>query len=94
MGESCKTAVLDHSALEAAWEKVDRLTKNKLWVMNNIGELRSKYPDKYIAYDEGKVLASAETSNGIFRLLRKKRIPDVTVVAVEFVPKEPVIWLL
>jgi hypothetical protein len=81
------------SDTDVAWDRVDRLTRNKLWVMDHVGELRSSYPDKYVAYDEGQVLVSADTPDEVFRLLRKKDVQDIAVVAIEFVSKEPVIWL-
>ena len=80
--------------LRTARVKIDRSAQNKLWLLDHMEMLRSKYPDKYIAYDQGKILAVGESSREVIVKLRRKKVKDTSVVAVEFVSKEPVIWLL
>lgn len=94
MTETCRSNLLPDALTKDTWARVERHTRNKLWVMNNIKTLRLQYPDMYVAYDNGKVLASADSSDELFRLLRRRKKADLSVVAVEFVSKEPVIWLL
>lgn len=74
--------------------RMERSAKNKLYAMNNVSKLREKYADKYIALDRGKVLASGGTPEEVFARLRGSGIPDFSFVAVEFIPKDRVIWLL
>jgi hypothetical protein len=71
-----------------------RSAKNKLWALNNMDVLRSKYVNKYVALDNGSVLASGDSPDEVFRELRKKKLKDISTIAIEFVPEDPVVWLL
>ena len=77
---------------KTAREETERSSENKLWVSNNIDKLREKYGDKYIAVDSGKVLISATTIDKILVALRKKKV-RIAFVAIEFVTKEPIVWI-
>lgn len=74
-------------------QKMKRSATNKLWVMSNMGKLRSKYADKYIALDDGSVLAFGDSPDEVFRELRKKRIKDISIIAMEYVPERSLVWL-
>jgi len=74
-------------------DKIERAARNKLWVTNNIKALRARYPDKYVAYDRGEILAVAPDTDGIFRELKRKNVGDLSTVVVEFVPRTPVVLL-
>lgn len=74
--------------------KMERSARNKLWAMRNMSKLRLEYPDKYVALDNGRVLAAGDTPEEVFRELRKKKVKDVSTVAVEFVPEDLLVWLL
>lgn len=73
---------------------MERSAQNKLYAMNNVGELRLRYADKYIALDNGRVLAHGNTPEEVFRKLRRIGVSDMSVVAIEFIPKDRMIWLL
>jgi len=75
-------------------KKMERSAKNKLWAMNNMNKLRSKYANKYVALDNEKVLAFGDSPDEVFGELRKKRIKDISIVAIEFVPEDQLVWLL
>ncbi len=75
-------------------QKMARSAKNKLWALNNMDVLRSKYVNKYVALDNGSVLASGDSPDEVFRELRKKKLKDISTIAIEFVPEDPVVWLL
>jgi hypothetical protein len=94
MTETSAPVVVDEALLRVAGAAIKRASANKLWVLDHMDSLRRKYPGKYVAYDRGKMLAVADTTDGIRRKLRKMKVPDISVVAIEFVPERPVIWLL
>ncbi len=71
-----------------------RSAKNKLYALENMDRLRLRYAGKYVALDRGKVLAQGDTSDEVFANLREAGITDISFIAVEFVPRDPVIWLL
>jgi len=93
MSGQCASA-LSPEAMHEARQKMERAAKNKLWAMSNLGRLRSKYANKYVALDEGRVLAFGDSPDEVFRELRKKKIVDISTVAVEFVPEGILVWLL
>jgi hypothetical protein len=94
MTQTSAPVVVDEALMRVARAKIKRAAANKLWVLDHMEILRRKYPDKYVAYDRGKVMAVADSSDEIRGMLRKKRISDISVVAIEYVPEQPVIWLL
>jgi hypothetical protein len=73
--------------------QMERAAENKLWVMRNIGRLRQKYGDQFVACDNGRVLVSGESDDEVFRKLKERKI-DLSTVVIEFIPKNPLIWLL
>lgn len=91
--EICRTALPKGLSIRGIAAEIEQSARNKLWVMNNMAELRDKYADRFIACRDGKVIASADSSDAVFRKLKKKR-ENLSVIAVEYVPKEPLIWLL
>lgn len=75
-------------------QKMERSARNKLWAMSNMNTLRLKYANKYVALDNGAVLASGDSPDEVFRKLRRKRIKDISTIAIEFVPEHMLVWLL
>jgi ABC-type enterochelin transport system ATPase subunit len=73
---------------------MERSARNKLWAMNNMNKLRSKYANKYVALDNGSVLVFGDTPDEVFKELRKKKLKDISTIAIEFVPEDPIVWLL
>lgn len=73
---------------------MERSARNKLWAMSNMNTLRLKYANKYVALDNGAVLASGDSPDEVFRKLRRKRIKDISTIAIEFVPEHMLVWLL
>ncbi len=93
MTEACRTALPKGMSIRRIAAEIEQAAQNKLWVMNHMAELREKYPDQFVACRDGKIVASASSSEGVFRKLKKKR-EDLSLIAIEFVPKDRVIWLL
>lgn len=93
MSGQCASA-FSHDEMIDIRQKMERSAKNKLWAMNNMSKLRSKYADKYVALDKGSVLAVGDSPDEVFKELRKKKLKDISTIAIEFVPEDPIIWLL
>jgi fibrillarin-like rRNA methylase len=91
--EACGTALPKGLSIDRIAAEIEQAAQNKLWVMNNMAALRAKYADQFVACKNGKIIASANSSEEVFRKLKKKR-ENLSVVAIEFVPKSPLIWLL
>lgn len=93
MTGKCASA-LGPEALKEARQQMEKSAENKLWAMKNMDRLRSRYPNKYVALDDGRVLAFGNTSEEVFEALRKKRVADISTLAIEFVSKDPYVWIL
>ena len=93
MSGQCASAFSPDVMIEIR-QKMERSAKNKLWAMNNMNKLRSKYANKYVALDKGSVLAFGDSPDEVFEELRKKKLKDISTIAIEFVPEEPIVWLL
>lgn len=91
---SCTARTLGNLSISEIQMKMERAAQNKLDVMNRMKTLRPKFGGKYIAFDKGKVLAAAESLDEIIKTLKKLKIDDTSVVAVEFIPKEALAWIL
>jgi ABC-type hemin transport system substrate-binding protein len=92
MNDECADALFPEVTISIR-QKMERSAMNKLWAMSNMAKLRSKYADKYVALDEGSVLAFGDSPDDVFRELRKKRIKDISTITMEFVPKRSHTWL-
>ena len=73
--------------------KMEQSAKNKLWAMNHMNELRHRYANKYVALDNEEVLASGDSPDEVFKRLRRKKIEDISTIAIEFVPQDVLVWL-
>jgi ABC-type hemin transport system substrate-binding protein len=93
MNGQCASAFPPDVTIEIR-KKMEESVKNKLWAMSNMDKLRSKYANKYVALDNGDVLAFGDSPDEVFRELRKKKIKDISAVAIEFVPEDLMVWLL
>jgi len=92
--QTCTIQSMGGAAVERMQREMAIAAENKLWVMNNIPKLRQKYADKYVASDNGKIISVADSPDGIFSDLKKKKYKNISVVAIEFVPKDIIAWLL
>ena len=93
MSGRCASAFSPDVTIEVR-QKMERSAKNKLWAMSNMNKLRSKYANKYVALDNGCVLAFGDSPDEAFRELHRKKIEDISTVAIEFVPEDLLVWLL
>jgi ABC-type hemin transport system substrate-binding protein len=93
MTGGCASAFAPDVTIEVR-QKMERSAKNKLWAMSNMDKLRSKYANKYVALDNGSVLAFGDSPDEVFKELRKKKIKDISTIAIEFVPEDLLVWLL
>jgi ABC-type enterochelin transport system ATPase subunit len=93
MSGQCASAFSTDVTIEIR-QKMERSAKNKLWAMSNMNKLRSNYANKYVALDNGSVLAFGDSPDEVFKDLRKKKIKDISTMAIEFVPEDPIVWLL
>jgi len=92
MSGQCASAFSTNVTVEIR-RKMERSAKNKLWAMSHMNELRSKHANKYVALDNEQVLASGNSPDEVFKRLRKKKIDDISAIAIEFVPKDILVWL-
>ena len=92
MTGQCVNAFSPEAMIEAR-EKMERAARNKLWAMSNMDNLRSKYANKYVALDNGSVLAFGDSPDELFKELRKKRMKDISTIVIEFVPEDPLVRL-
>jgi ABC-type enterochelin transport system ATPase subunit len=92
MNDECADAFFSEETI-CIRQKMERSAMNKLWAMSNLHKLRSKYADRYVAVDDGNVLAFGDSPDEVFRELRKKRIKDISIIAIEFVPERSLVWL-
>ena len=93
MSGQCASAFSPNVTIEIR-KKMQRSAKNKLWAMSNMNKLRSKYANKYVALDNEEVLAFGDSPDDVFRELRRKKIKDISTIAIEFVPEDQLVWLL
>jgi len=93
MSGRCASAFSPDVTIEVR-QKMERSAKNKLWAMSNMNKLRPKYANKYVALDNGSVLAFGDSPDEVFMELRRKKIEDISTVAIEFVPEDLLVWLL
>lgn len=91
--EACGTVLPKGLSIERIAAEMEQSAQNKLWVMNHMVALRAKYANRFVACKDGKIIACANTSEEIFRKLKRKR-ENLSVVAIEFVSRSPMIWLL
>lgn len=93
MSGQCASAFSTDAMIEIR-RKMEQSAKNKLWAMGNMNKLRAKYANKYVALDNEDVLAFGDSPEEVFRELRRKKIKDVSTIAIEFVPEDLMVWLL
>jgi ABC-type hemin transport system substrate-binding protein len=92
MSGQCASAFYPDVMIEIR-QRMERSAKNKLWAMSNMNKLRSKYANKYVALDKGSVLAFGDSPDEVFKELRKKKLKDISIIAMEFVPERSLVWL-
>ena len=92
--QSCAVKTLGGHSISEVQMMMERAAQNKLDVMNGIKTLRERFAGKYIAFDKGKVLVSAESPDKVIEQLKKKKIKDMSIIAIEFIPEERLVWIL
>lgn len=93
MSGQCASALSTDATIEIR-RKMEQSAKNKLWAMSNMDKLRAKYANKYVALDNEDVLAFGDSPEEVFGELRRKKIKDISTIAIEFVPEDLMVWLL
>ena len=69
-------------------ERLTEFTKNTNWLLENIENLRTKYPDRYVAVlDSGNQVLDAQTLEELTEKIHK-RAGDTETCAIEFVTRE------
>lgn len=61
---------------------------NMNWINRNLDELKTCYPDLYIAVQRKKVIASSENLSDLKEKIRKMNI-DLDTVTIEFIKRSP-----
>ena len=67
--------------------------KSSKFIANNMWSLRRQYGDKYIAVSNGRVVASADTTEELKRILEEAGI-DFRMVLIEYIPPPDVIYIV
>ena len=68
------------------------LEENSNFVSKSFKTLQREYPGKYIAVEDGKVLVSADSFEGLYKKIVEMG-KSLREVMVEFIPKEGIIVL-
>lgn len=75
-------------------ERLTEFTKNTNWLLENVENLRAKYPDRYVAVlDSGNQVLNAQTLEELTEKIRQ-RARDPETCAIEFVTRERYLLLL
>jgi len=74
-------------------EDFAEMQRNGLWYNENHAILQKEYPNRLVAVHNGRVLASAETLDGLIAQLRKANAPRLTQVLIRYVPDEKTILI-
>ena len=64
---------------------IKEMQKNDAFSRNNYGKLQKKYPNTYVAIEEGRVIASDKNMAGLNKKMAKIA-KDIRLVLFEFVP--------
>lgn len=65
-------------------ERFKVFEENITWFRVNYGKLKKEHPDKFVAINKGKVIASDKNLDGLLAKLRHE-YDDITTFAIEFV---------
>ena len=63
------------------------------WVQSNFDELAKKYEGKLVAVEEGEIIASSDTVEGLIKQIEKRGMNPAEVYITSFPPKD-FIWIL
>ena len=96
-GEYMATTTVE--ALGLVKEEVERQLRakraNHEWLISRKRDLRKKYPDKYVAVFNGKVVAADSDLDTLFKRLRTTlKGKDLSTVAVDLIPTDDIVWIL
>jgi len=84
------TVTIERSDLD----RLTEFTRNTNWLLENIEELRTKYPDRYVAVlDSGDEVLDAQTIEELTEKIRQ-RAGDPETCAIEFLTRERYLLLL
>lgn len=91
MEEECDNRsemIVDTLALE-----LESFEADSIFFQKEIGDLRKKYLNKYVAIKEGEIIASGNTIEEVNKILESKKVePSKTVI--EFIPEEEGVMVL
>jgi hypothetical protein len=75
-------------------ERLTEFTKNTNWLLENVENLRAKYPDRYVAVlDSGNQVLDAQTLEELTEKIHQ-RARDPETWAIEFVTRERYLFIL
>lgn len=84
------------SSAESTREVVKKLRvlgENKVWLENRTKSLRKKYPDEYVAADQGKVVGHSKEIGELLGILRD-RYEDFGHIAIGFISAKEIELIL
>ncbi len=68
--------------------------ENSQWLDEHREEMRRKYPDRYVAVFDKKVVAHSDRFEVVLSALRKKSESAPAIAAIEFISEDELIWAL
>ncbi len=72
-----------------ALELIEKMEKNNKLIREEFESLREKYPNKFVAVEEGRIIDYDENLEDLIERL-KKRKKDLTFVSIHFLPEKGV----
>jgi hypothetical protein len=75
-------------------DRLDEYTRNVRWLLENMTELRRRYPDRYVAVcDVGKRIVDAGTMDELLEKLARSGV-ERAVCATDFVSREEYVLIV
>jgi hypothetical protein len=75
-------------------ERLDQYTRNMQWLLENMSDLRRRYPDRYVAVcDAGERILDAATMDELMDKLTRSGL-EPTVCATDFVSREEYVLIV
>jgi len=68
---------------------ITRMEENDAFLRKKYAELQKRYPDEYVAVDNGKVIAHSKNVKTLSGVLKSNGV-ELTTVLVQFIPKRGV----
>lgn len=74
-------------------DDMKRKRANHEWLNKHRNELRRQFPNRYVAVLDERVVGGEEDFRALLSKLRKK-FPDPSLAAIEFMSKDEFVWVL